>query len=100
MIVQTLEDALDPNRSIDLYATWNNQTPTLGGTVTFIAALKGYDNLIYTVNWQTSPDNENWVDIPDVIGLRYDVTTSLDNYADYWRVQVVITGVAGEVEGV
>ena len=91
--MQSLEDALDPNRSIDLYASWNNETPALGKTVTFVAVLKGYDNLEYTLNWQQSKDNVTWSDIPDASEERYDVVVTADNYADFWRVQALITGI-------
>ena len=94
--VTTLEDALDPNRSIDIYISWNGETPALGVTATFIAVLHGYDNLIYTVQWQQSDDAAEWyyVGQPQTNeegSFRLDVEITWDNYDDYWRVEVVIT---------
>ena len=95
--IMTLDDVLSEDRKIDLYASWNNETPALGGTVTFVAVLKGYDNLVYDVQWQESADNTNWTNIqreadPEMIPTRYSVIVTEDNYANYWRVQVIITG--------
>ncbi len=94
--VLTLEDVLDPNRSIDIYASWNNETPAFGGTVTFVAVLSGYDNLTYDLQWQQSEDNSAWVDIDGANELRYTVQVTKANYKDFWRVEVIVTGVAAE----
>ncbi len=96
VIVRTLEDALNPDRTIDIYYSWNNQTPALGGDVTFIAVLNGYDNLEYAIQWQQSKDTVNWNDVAGATGARYTEIITRDNYRDYWRVQVTITGVLGE----
>ncbi len=93
VIVNTLEDALNPNRTIDIYYSWNNEEPALGGEVTFIAVLYGYDNLEYTIQWQQSADDVNWYDIADANDTHYVETITRENYRDYWRVQVTITGV-------
>ncbi|MBQ8995946.1 MAG: AMP-binding protein, partial [Oscillospiraceae bacterium] len=50
--VQTLRDQLDPNRSIDIYVTFENDHAILGNTASFVAVLNGYDSLIYTLQWQ------------------------------------------------
>ncbi len=94
-IVYTIEDALNPDRTIDIYYSWNDGEPKLGGQVTFIAVLYGYDNVEYTVQWQESGDNENWFDVADATDCRYVETITRDNYRDFWRVQVIITGVRG-----
>ena len=96
VIVNTLEDALNPDRTIDIYYSWNNEKPELGGTVTFIAVLYGYDNLEYTIQWQESADNENWYNIADANDIRYEETITRENYRDFWRVQVTITGTIAE----
>ena len=95
----TLEDVLDPNRSIDIYLSWNNEEPVMGGNVTLISVLNGYDNLVYTVQWQQSPDDATWynIDTADQENpLRYSFTVTEDNYQDFWRVEVVITGFVEE----
>ena len=93
VISSTLEDALDPNRTIDIYYSWNNETPAIGGEVVFIAVLHGYDNLEYNIQWQQSKNNEDWTDIPDSFETRHTEIVTRDNYKDFWRVQVIITGV-------
>lgn len=93
-IVLTVEDALEPNRYIDVYASWDNQEPAFGGTVTFVAILNGYDRVEYTLQWQQSSDNVNWTDIDGENNERYSVVVTKDNFEDYWRVEVIITGVA------
>jgi hypothetical protein len=92
--VLTLDDVLEPDRSIDIYASWDNQEPAFGGTVTFVAVLYGYDQVEYTLQWQRSADNEIWKDIPDATDARYSVEVTKDNFEDYWRVEVIITGIA------
>ena len=92
--ISTLEDRLDPNRSIDIYYSWDDGKATLGGTVTFHAVLHGYENAEYTIQWQQSKDNENWSNIQDAEGLLHPETITRDNYQDFWRVQVTITGAA------
>jgi SH3-like domain-containing protein len=94
--VMTLEDLLNPDRTIDVYASWNNEIPALGGTVTFVGILNGYENLEYTVQWQQSSDNETWHSISGANDLRYSVVITEDNLFDYWRVQVTVTGIAAE----
>lgn len=93
VIINTLEDALNPERTIDIYYSWKNEKPAIGGEVEFIAVLYGYDNLEYTVQWQQSKDNANWNDIAEANETEHLETITRDNYRDFWRVQVIITGV-------
>ena len=92
-LINSLEDELDPNRTIDLYYYWNDEKPSMGGEVTFVAVLYGYDNLEYTLQWQESSDNTNWHDVENANETTLRETITRDNYRDFWRVQVVITGV-------
>ena len=94
-VVMTLEDALDPNRTIDIFASWLNQKPRLGGTVQFDSVLRGYDNAVYTVQWQVSADGEHYTDVEGATGTRYCVEITQDNYECYWRVVVTVLDVAG-----
>ena len=83
------EEVLNPDRKIAV-------TPALvedenGETkVVFTAELTGYDDLVYTAQWQVSSDNENWDDIPDANGLEYVTVVSEENYMNFWRVQIHI----------
>ena len=89
----TIEDALDPNRTIDLYATWGEGELTDGTEATMIAVLNGYDNVEYALQWQTSEDNVNWTNVPGATESRCTVVVTQDNYLDYWRVMVTVTDV-------
>lgn len=91
--VTTLEDQLDPNRSIDIYADWGEEELSFGMESTLIAVLHGYDNAVYTVRWQTSVDGGLWTDIDGATETRYSMTVTEDNYYDYWRVVVTVTDV-------
>lgn len=93
--VQTLRDQLDPNRSIDIYVTFENDHAILGNTASFVAVLNGYDSLIYTLQWQQSDDGVNWFDLTAAQNARLEVETSEANMHDYWRVEVTITSVKG-----
>ena len=93
VISNTLIDALNPERTIDIYYSWNNMKPAIGVEVTFIAVLYGYDNLDYSIQWQQSKNNENWLDIPGSNETRHSEIVTRDNYKDFWRVQVTITDV-------
>ena len=93
VVSQTLVDQLNPDRRIDIYYSWNNEQPTLGGEVTFIAVLYGYENLEYTIQWQQSTDNAVWHDLAEENDARHSEIITRDNYKDYWRVQVTITDV-------
>ena len=56
----------------------------------FRAAVDGYEELEYTLQWQTSADNAQWEDIPDATGVTYDVVMTEENYTHFWRVQIVV----------
>lgn len=43
------------------------------------------------IQWQYSPDNQNWADIAGGNGLRLPVRITPSNAAGYWRVAVTIT---------
>ena len=91
VVIDTLEDALNPDRTIDIYYSWNNMKPAIGVDVTFIAVLHGYENLQYTIQWQQSSNNMDWSDIAGSKELRHTETITRENYKDFWRVQVKIT---------
>ena len=93
IISNTIVDALNPDRTIDIYYSWNNQKPAIGGDVTFIAVLHGYENLEYSIQWQQSKNGSDWADVPGSNETRYTETITRDNYKDFWRVQVSITGI-------
>ena len=91
--IATLEDQLDPNRKIDIYARWEGDALAFGDTATLYASLTGYDNVEYALQWQTSKDNASWTDVPGATGASCSVTVTEDNYLDYWRVVVSVSDV-------
>ena len=91
-IINKIEDVLNSDRTIEIYYSWNNQQPVLGGEVTFVAVLYGYDNLEYTIQWQQSINDVDWEDVPNANELRYSDIITRENYKNYWRVQITITG--------
>ena len=90
VVIETLQDSLNPDRTIDIYYSWNNMQPAIGVDVTFIAVLHGYENLEYTIQWQQSSNNADWSDIAGSRELRHTETITRENYKDFWRVQVKI----------
>lgn len=91
--IETLEDKLNPNRTVDIYADWGGGTLYFGDEATLVAVLKGYDNAVYTLQWQQSTDNATWNDIGGENGDRMQVVVTEKNYTNYWRVLVTITDV-------
>ena len=84
---------LNPDRYIDIYAVWEGEELYFGETATLIAVLYGYDNVVYTLQWQTSIDDVNWVDVENGTDSRYSLIVTEENYDDYWRIQVLISDV-------
>ena len=87
------EAELDPEREIQIRATWEGDTVGIGSEVTLIAELSSYDNAVYTVQWQTSMDGENWTDVEDATEAAYTYTVTEENWYSYWRLKVDVTGV-------
>ena len=95
-VVTTLQDQLNPERSIDVYAAWEGETLYLDSEATLIAVLHGYENAVYTLQWQYSPDNAAWYDLEGAEEARCTLTVTEENYQYYWRIQATITGVIGQ----
>lgn len=95
--VQSIADQLDPNRSLEVYISYpgqeNGELLDFNMDCTLIAALHGYDNAVYTLQWQESTDGVHWEDIEGETSSRYTFEVTTDNYRDYWRIQVIITDV-------
>ena len=64
-----------------------------GYDVILQAHLQNYENVEYSLQWQVSKDNSNWQDIPGAHGLTYSLTVNEENYNNYYRIAVTITGV-------
>lgn len=87
---------LAPTRSLTVTADLGEGELYFGDEVTMTATLNGYDKLVYTIQWQSSTDNENWNNVSGENGETMTVTCTEDNYLLYWRAVVTITGVTEE----
>ena len=90
--VESIEEALDPDRYVEIQLSWGDEEAAVGSTAHFTAVLHGYDNVEYTLQWQHSTDSENWENVENATDTTYDVVATKDNCHDTWRVKVVITG--------
>ena len=57
-----------------------------GSRITLFAHTYGFENKNYTLQWQYSLDQENWIDVPNGIGETYTYTIDADNARYTWRV--------------
>ena len=94
--ILTLDDLLDPNRIIEVYLAMNHDQLFFGEEATLVAVLHGYDNAVYTLQWQYSPDKATWYDLEGAEEARCTLTVTEENYQYYWRIQATITGVIGQ----
>ena len=92
-LLGVIQDKLDAERSVSIYVSHDGQYITFGDTVTLYAVLHGYEDTVYTLQWQSGPDNASWADIPGAVSASYSVTVTEANYTDYYRVAVTINGV-------
>ena len=78
---------LSQSRSVYIDAIVNDYDVTLQ------AHLQNYENVEYSLQWQVSKDNSNWQDISGAHGLTYSLIVNEENYNNYYRIAVTITGV-------
>ena len=84
------EEAPRPLRHIDVEVTWDVPEPMIGDTAHFKADLSDYEGLTYTIQWQYSPDNETWHDLPGETDQTMDVVVNEENNLVYWRILVFL----------
>ena len=84
---------LPDDRKVDFAVTWDEAEPTIGSVAHFSAILTGYDQLVYTLQWQCSQDGENWMDLENAADETMDMEITLDNYDYYWRVVVKVMNI-------
>ena len=58
----------------------------VGARITLTAKLIGFDNRQYTLQWQYSVDNENWIDISGAHDITYTYTLDETTTQYTWRV--------------
>lgn len=95
--VAEIIDAEYANRVVRIYASWDQSKEYLdvGDEMTFTAVLEGYDGLSYQIQWQTSVNGSDWTDLSDANGLNYTLVLSEQNYDDFFRAVVNVTGLQG-----
>ena len=89
---ESIEEALDPDRYVEIQLSWGDEEAAVGSTAHFTAVLHGYENVKYTLQWQHSTDSENWENVENATDGTYSVVATKENCHDTWRVKVVITG--------
>lgn len=99
VLLDTLKDKLDPDRRIDIYASWEGEQVENGTEVTLTAILYGYDNAVYTLRWQKAESateeipEESWTDLEGMTESTMTFVFSEDSADDYYRIVVNITDV-------
>ena len=84
-------DETNPDRRIDVYASWEGDELHLGDTVTLRMELIGYDGLACTVFWQCDR-GEGFVDCDETMGMStLSFVVDEENAAWVWRAGVVVT---------
>ena len=79
-----------PERHITIDVTWDVPDPVIGDTAHFEAIMEGYEGLQYTVQWQYSPDETTWHDMPNETETTMDVVVTPENNIVYWRILVYL----------
>lgn len=79
-----------PERHITVDVVWDVPDPVIGDTAHFVAVLEGYEELQYTIQWQYSPDEEIWFDIPYATEPTMDVVVTEENNEVFWRILVFV----------
>lgn len=96
--IGSIVDLLDPNRRIDLFLITPADEVYFGHEATMAALLYGYDNAVYTLQWETSADGESWQAVEGGADSRLTVIVTEENHRNLWRVSVTITDVAENTE--
>jgi hypothetical protein len=92
VVEDAIEEESQIERSVSIHASCPDKV-YFGDTITLYAVLEGYDDVEYTVQWQTSKDDSNWHDISSANSEQYSITITEDNCTDYFRVAVTIIGI-------
>ena len=88
--IATITDALDASRYIDIYAIFEGDSLHAGVVVTLAASLHGYENLVYTLQWEMS-DGGDWVPVGQLNAVTYSFRLTEALYNASWRIVVNIT---------
>ena len=83
--------------SVQISVTWDTEDPQIGDVAHFDSVLTGYESLPYTLQWQTSRDNETWTDYPGATGPQLDVVLTEDMDGVLFRLSVNVESTQEEV---
>ena len=83
----TDENEFPEEFAIRFDVTWDGDELHFGDVAHFNATVAGDEDVDYTILWQWSADNENWVTIEDEHELQMDIVVTEDNYLNYWRIK-------------
>ena len=89
-------DELNENCRIDIYISYDGEHLHIGDEVCLIAVLHGFEDCVFTVQWQESDDNLAFADVVNENELVYRFNVTRENCLKYWRLSVNVTAV--EVE--
>ena len=84
------ESVSEIKRDIDFDFSWDTDKPKVGDTAHFKAKLTGYDDVNYSLQWQTSPDCITWTDYPGATTETIDVVITREINHYYWRLVVYV----------
>jgi hypothetical protein len=86
----TIEDEEQPEKTIDIFYSFEGNFLNVGDKVTLYAILYGFEDDIFTLQWQQSEDGENWTDIQGETFNTYEFTLTEENLDLSWRMKVVV----------
>ena len=92
-LIAEILDGTNEGRTISIYASYDGDELYFGDMVTLIAVLKGYDDCIFTAQWQQSKDDATWFDMVGENNLFCSFEVTEENYMDYWRIMIHISAV-------
>lgn len=92
-LIAEILDETNEGRTISIYASYDGDELYFGDMVTLIAVLKGYDDCIFTAQWQQSKDDATWFDMVGENNLFCSFEVTEENYMDYWRIMIHISAV-------
>ena len=88
-----LNELLDPDRHVVMRANWSGEEVHFGDSLELQAMPVGYDNAIYSLQWQTKAVGGEWQDVEGETDCVFTCEVTEDNYLNQWRVLLTVTGV-------
>ena len=82
--------ALAEDRSIRIGITWDTEHPQVGDTAHFDSVITGYENVNYSLQWQTSWDKETWMDYAGATQPQMDLVLTEEMNGIYFRLVIYV----------